>query len=106
MRQLGKKSGDERDKIIEKTKTKVGKGGNVGLLGGGRLESSGTGGNNIPVYCPGLTDGSLGDMLSFHSFHNTGGPDNPGLNVDIVQGFYSILFTLYCMDDFETIGIK
>jgi deoxyhypusine synthase len=61
--------------------------------------------NNIPVYCPGLTDGSLGDMLYFHSFHNTGSPDNRGLNVDIVQGFYSILFTLYCMDDFETIGI-
>ncbi|GAU49949.1 hypothetical protein TSUD_243880 [Trifolium subterraneum] len=35
--------------------------------------------NNIPVYCPGLTDGSLGDMLYFHSFHN------PGLIVDIVQ---------------------
>ncbi|CAI0471098.1 unnamed protein product [Linum tenue] len=35
--------------------------------------------NNIPVFCPGLTDGSLGDMLYFHSFHN------PGLIVDIVQ---------------------
>nr|CAI91290.1 deoxyhypusine synthase [Crotalaria juncea] len=35
--------------------------------------------NNIPVFCPGLTDGSLGDMLYFHSFRN------PGLVVDIVQ---------------------
>ncbi|XP_012093322.1 deoxyhypusine synthase isoform X2 [Jatropha curcas] len=35
--------------------------------------------NNIPVFCPGLTDGSLGDMLYFHSFCN------PGLIVDIVQ---------------------
>ncbi|KAI3876299.1 hypothetical protein MKX03_001546 [Papaver bracteatum] len=35
--------------------------------------------NNIPVYCPGLTDGSLGDMLYFHSFHK------PGLVIDIVQ---------------------
>ncbi|KAL8161154.1 hypothetical protein V2J09_012643 [Rumex salicifolius] len=35
--------------------------------------------NNIPVYCPGLTDGSIGDMLYFHSFRN------PGLVVDIVQ---------------------
>ncbi|CAL1399432.1 unnamed protein product [Linum trigynum] len=35
--------------------------------------------NNIPVFCPGLTDGSLGDMLYFHSFRN------PGLIVDIVQ---------------------
>lgn len=24
--------------------------------------------NNIPVYCPALTDGSLGDMLFFHSY--------------------------------------
>ncbi|CAN6456995.1 unnamed protein product [Victoria cruziana] len=35
--------------------------------------------NGIPVYCPGLTDGSLGDMLYFHSYRN------PGLVVDIVQ---------------------
>ncbi|XP_040990711.1 deoxyhypusine synthase isoform X1 [Juglans microcarpa x Juglans regia] len=35
--------------------------------------------NNIPVYCPGLTDGSLGDMLYFHSFRS------PGLIIDIVQ---------------------
>lgn len=35
--------------------------------------------NNIPVFCPGLTDGSLGDMLYFHSFRN------PGLVVDVVQ---------------------
>ncbi|KAH7833765.1 hypothetical protein Vadar_009507 [Vaccinium darrowii] len=35
--------------------------------------------NNIPVFCPSLTDGSLGDMLYFHSFRN------PGLVIDIVQ---------------------
>ncbi|XP_076959304.1 deoxyhypusine synthase-like [Bidens hawaiensis] len=35
--------------------------------------------NNIPVFCPSLTDGSIGDMLYFHSFRN------PGLVVDIVQ---------------------
>uniref|UniRef100_A0A803MK91 Deoxyhypusine synthase n=1 Tax=Chenopodium quinoa TaxID=63459 RepID=A0A803MK91_CHEQI len=35
--------------------------------------------NNIPVYCPGLTDGSLGDMLYFHSIRT------PGLIIDIVQ---------------------
>ncbi|KAL7588561.1 deoxyhypusine synthase [Lactuca sativa] len=35
--------------------------------------------NNIPVFCPALTDGSLGDMLYFHSFRN------PGLVIDIVQ---------------------
>ncbi|GAV91076.1 DS domain-containing protein [Cephalotus follicularis] len=31
------------------------------------------------IYCPGLTDGSLGDMLYFHSFRS------PGLIIDIVQ---------------------
>ncbi|KAF2916227.1 hypothetical protein DAI22_09g102400 [Oryza sativa Japonica Group] len=36
--------------------------------------------NNIPVYCPALTDGSLGDMLFCHAVRN------PGLIIDIVQG--------------------
>ncbi|XP_050224504.1 deoxyhypusine synthase isoform X2 [Mercurialis annua] len=40
--------------------------------------------NNIPVFCPGLTDGSLGDMLYFHSFRS------PGLIVDIVQDIRAI----------------
>ena len=35
--------------------------------------------NDIPVYCPALTDGSIGDMLYFHSFKN------PGLIVDLVE---------------------
>ncbi|OAY80892.1 Deoxyhypusine synthase [Ananas comosus] len=35
--------------------------------------------NGIPVFCPALTDGSLGDMLYCHSVHN------PGLLIDIVQ---------------------
>ncbi len=26
--------------------------------------------NNIPVFCPGLTDGSIGDMIFFHSYKN------------------------------------
>ncbi|KAI9294827.1 deoxyhypusine synthase [Neoconidiobolus thromboides FSU 785] len=34
--------------------------------------------NNIPVYCPAITDGSLGDMIYFHSYRN------PGLIIDIV----------------------
>eukprot|EP00270_Netrium_digitus_P017021 TRINITY_DN6181_c0_g1_i1.p1 TRINITY_DN6181_c0_g1~~TRINITY_DN6181_c0_g1_i1.p1 ORF type:complete len:281 (-),score=78.73 TRINITY_DN6181_c0_g1_i1:24-845(-) len=33
---------------------------------------------DIPVYCPALTDGSLGDMIYFHSFRS------PGLIIDIV----------------------
>ncbi|KAL6224134.1 hypothetical protein ACLB2K_002990 [Fragaria x ananassa] len=35
--------------------------------------------NNVSVYCPSITDGSLGDMLYFHSFRS------PGLVVDLVQ---------------------
>ncbi|XP_073052356.1 deoxyhypusine synthase-like [Primulina eburnea] len=37
--------------------------------------------NNIPIFCPGLTDGSLGDMLYFHSYKHAHG----GLVIDIVQ---------------------
>jgi len=35
--------------------------------------------NDIPVFSPAITDGSLGDMLYFHSYKN------PGLIVDIVE---------------------
>jgi deoxyhypusine synthase len=37
--------------------------------------------NNIPVFCPSLTDGSLGDMLYFHTFKSS--PRQ--LRVDIVE---------------------
>lgn len=40
--------------------------------------------NNIPVFCPAITDGSIGDMLYFHSFKH------PGLVVDILQDIRSI----------------
>lgn len=33
--------------------------------------------NNIPVFCPAMTDGALGDLLYFHSINN------PGLIIDI-----------------------
>lgn len=35
--------------------------------------------NDIPVFCPALTDGSMGDMLYFHSF------SKPGITVDILE---------------------
>ncbi|KAK8662133.1 hypothetical protein V6N13_091721 [Hibiscus sabdariffa] len=35
--------------------------------------------NKIPVFCPALTNGSLGDMLYFHSFRS------PNLIVNLVQ---------------------
>jgi len=34
--------------------------------------------NNINVYCPAITDGSIGDMIYFHNYQN------PGLILDIV----------------------
>lgn len=34
--------------------------------------------NDIPMYCPAITDGSLGDMIFFHSYKN------PGLIIDLV----------------------
>lgn len=39
--------------------------------------------NDIPVFCPGLTDGSLGDILYFHSYS----PNkwNSSIRLDIVQ---------------------
>ncbi len=40
--------------------------------------------NGIPIYCPALTDGSLGDMLYFHSYRN------PGLVVDLVGDIRSM----------------
>jgi deoxyhypusine synthase len=35
--------------------------------------------NEIPVFCPALTDGSIGDMLFFHTYRK------PGLEIDIVD---------------------
>lgn len=35
--------------------------------------------NKIPIFCPAITDGSLGDMLHFHSFKS------PGLILDLVS---------------------
>ncbi|KAJ1517406.1 hypothetical protein HMI55_007167 [Coelomomyces lativittatus] len=41
--------------------------------------------NHIPVYCPALTDGSLGDMLYFHALQHP-----PGLVLDLVQDIRGI----------------
>lgn len=40
--------------------------------------------NDIPVFCPAITDGSLGDMIYFHSYQN------PGLIIDIASDIRSI----------------
>lgn len=40
--------------------------------------------NKIPIFCPALTDGSLGDMMYFHSFRN------PGLILDILNDLQRI----------------
>jgi deoxyhypusine synthase len=51
----------------------------VNLISFSTLPDSGKPQNEIPVFCPALTDGSIGDMLYFHSFKN------PGFVLDIVQ---------------------
>jgi deoxyhypusine synthase len=40
--------------------------------------------NDIPVFCPALTDGSIGDMMFFHSYRN------PGFICDIVSDVVKI----------------
>jgi len=40
--------------------------------------------NKIPVFCPALTDGSLGDMMFFHSCRK------PGLTIDILRDLAKI----------------
>lgn len=40
--------------------------------------------NDIPVFCPALTDGSLGDMLYFHSYKN------PELSIDLIADIRAI----------------
>ncbi|KAF2474158.1 DS-domain-containing protein [Lindgomyces ingoldianus] len=42
--------------------------------------------NSIPVFCPALTDGSLGDMLYFHTFKSS--PEQ--LRIDIVEDIRKI----------------
>eukprot|EP00775_Hariotina_reticulata_P005314 gene5314-5549_t len=39
---------------------------------------------DIPVFCPAITDGSIGDMLFFHSYKS------PGLVIDVVQDIRAI----------------
>eukprot|EP00297_Palpitomonas_bilix_P013567 CAMPEP_0113899670 /NCGR_PEP_ID=MMETSP0780_2-20120614/20185_1 /TAXON_ID=652834 /ORGANISM="Palpitomonas bilix" /LENGTH=369 /DNA_ID=CAMNT_0000891913 /DNA_START=29 /DNA_END=1138 /DNA_ORIENTATION=+ /assembly_acc=CAM_ASM_000599 len=46
--------------------------------------------NDIPVYCPAITDGSIGDMIYFHSFKS------PGLVVDLVQDIRGINNAAVC----------
>lgn len=40
--------------------------------------------HSIPIFCPALTDGSLGDMLYFHSYKS------PGLVIDMVGDIRAI----------------
>jgi len=40
--------------------------------------------NDIPVFCPAITDGSIGDMIYFHSYQNS------GLIVDIASDIRAI----------------
>lgn len=40
--------------------------------------------NDIPVFCPAITDGAIGDMIFFYSFNNK------GFIVDIAQDVFKI----------------
>jgi len=49
--------------------------------------------NNIPVFCPAITDGGIGDTLFYHSFKN------PGLRVDLVEDIQRMdLLTLFAVN--------
>ena len=50
--------------------------------------------NDIPVFSPALTDGSIGDMLFFHSFKN------PGFVLDILQGINRFFLNDYIRESF------
>ena len=54
--------------------------------------------NKIPVFSPAITDGSIGDMMYFHTCQNKGNP----IKLDIVEGMsiyvniiYSYVYTIY-----------
>lgn len=40
--------------------------------------------NNIPVFCPAITDGALGDLMYFYSVKN------PGLSIDVLEDLTKI----------------
>lgn len=49
--------------------------------------------NNIPVFCPAITDGGIGDTLFYYSFKN------PGLKLDIVEDIQRMdLLTLFAVN--------
>lgn len=52
--------------------------------------------NKIPIFCPAITDGSLGDLLHFHSFRS------PGLILDLVTDIRRINTLAHNTQDFKT----
>ena len=46
--------------------------------------------NNIPMYCPAITDGSIGDMIFFYDFNN------PGMVIDPLPDFFALSQQLLC----------
>lgn len=52
--------------------------------------------NKIPIFCPAITDGSLGDMLHFHTFRS------PGLILDIVSDIRRINTLAHNTESFKT----
>jgi deoxyhypusine synthase len=49
--------------------------------------------NNIPVFCPAITDGAIGDTLFYHSFKN------PGFKLDLVEDIQRLMMlTLFAVN--------
>jgi len=49
--------------------------------------------NNIPVFCPAITDGAIGDTLFYHGFKN------PGLRVDLAEDIQRMMMmTLFAVN--------
>eukprot|EP00240_Pyramimonas_obovata_P012680 CAMPEP_0118946188 /NCGR_PEP_ID=MMETSP1169-20130426/43766_1 /TAXON_ID=36882 /ORGANISM="Pyramimonas obovata, Strain CCMP722" /LENGTH=236 /DNA_ID=CAMNT_0006892099 /DNA_START=1 /DNA_END=707 /DNA_ORIENTATION=+ len=52
--------------------------------------------NQIPIYCPAITDGSIGDMIYFQTFKN------PGLILDLVQDIRAMNDEAVCASPSKT----
>jgi deoxyhypusine synthase len=49
--------------------------------------------NNIPVFCPALTDGAIGDMMFYFNYKQE------GLICDILRGNYIVFNKLRCCNN-------
>ena len=63
--------------------------------------------HDIPVYCPALTDGSLGDMLFFHSFKTSRcHPPKPASSVSPPNDFFNDHLRLDIVEDVRSLNLS